>query len=103
LKGNDMAIQTKSPVSAWLAQYLSHRPEARAVDAWRFLIDQAIPLGVPGIDGFDANSEVVLFRTAPHLPQRQIGRATFVRLVFDTRRRLNARVEPHSLGRTSVE
>jgi len=84
-------IQTKSPVSAWLALFLANRPEALAMDAWRHLVNYAIPNGVPGIEGFDPQRKEVLFRTAPERPLRRIGRASFMHLVYVTRKRIAER------------
>lgn len=84
-------IQTKSPVSAWLALFLANRPDALAMDAWRHLVNYAIPNGVPGIEGFDPQHKEVLFRTAPGRPLRRIGRESFMHLVYVTRKRMPQR------------
>ncbi len=85
-------IQTKSPVSAWLALFLANRPDALAMDAWRHLVNYAIPNGVHGIEGFDPQRKEVLFRTAPDRPLRRIGRASFMHLVYVTRKRMPQRL-----------
>ena len=63
----------------WLAAYLSHNPRARPAQAWAFLTQTALPLGV--IDGiaFDEQAGVLWHQPGHGRAPRVMNRSAFTR------------------------
>lgn len=73
-------MRANTPVSAWLEEFLQHQPEATPEQAWRHLTTIAVPLGTLTI-GYDAQRAVVIYPAGPHGRERELGKASFKRLM----------------------
>ncbi len=89
VKGTTMTIRTHSPITTWLTGYLADQPNAQPKRAWFFLIRQALPLGVEGIEGFDLERRELVYRMKTGTAHR-MNRDSFSRVVRRTRERMRA-------------
>ena len=82
-----MTIRTHSPVTTWLTEYLTNQPDAPPKRAWFFLIRQALPIGVEGVEGFDLERRELVYRMKTGTVHR-MTRDSFSRVVRRTRARM---------------
>lgn len=73
-------MQTKNPLTRWIAEFIRHQPEASPAQGWKHLTEVAAAHGVlPWIVGFDGERCLLAYRLAHGLPARNIGQESFSR------------------------
>jgi hypothetical protein len=75
-----------NPVRSWLVEYLRHNPGAKPADAWGYLIETALPLGVLDGIAYDPQADVLRYQPGDTLAQRAMGYDAFALAVQRVRR-----------------
>lgn len=73
-------MKSRNPLSAWIAEFIRHQPEASPAQGWKHLTEIATQHGIfPWIVGFERERCLLAYRLAHGLPARTIGQESFSR------------------------